>query len=95
MNGKEQRQHTTVTTAIAKDLEALTTEWEELFAVASDRLTLHQAQLADTFRDRMALRVELDRLDETLRLLHAKLLAQTEPLRRGLWGRVEWVLTGH
>lgn len=95
MNPIEQKTHTRVTTAIARDLQALTEEWAMNFQTFADRLDLHQRQINDRYDDQVTLRLELSKLTDIIARLSDLTGKVVEPLRRETFtGRLSWLLWG-
>jgi chromosome segregation ATPase len=91
MNPGETKRHTTVTTELAKTLQELAAGWEDHFTTASDRLDLHQREIAANERAVIAVRQALERHEQRIETL---LTIHTEPVRRDFLGRCRWFFTG-
>jgi septal ring factor EnvC (AmiA/AmiB activator) len=91
MNPADQRKHTTVTTELAKTLQELAESWDDQYTTVSDRLDLHQREIAANERAVIAVRQALERHEQRIEKL---LTTHTEPMRRDFLGRCRWFFTG-
>lgn len=95
MNPIEQKTHTRVTTAIARDLQALTDAWRDEFTAACDRLDAHMRQIDENRREILQLRLELSHAVDLVSRLSRATGDAVEPLRRRtVWGRLRWLWEG-